>query len=149
MPMIYELLEGDHARVRDLLRSMREDADLSDEGALGLLSVVRKELEIHMAFEEEVFYPAARDATELNDEIDTGLEEHDEVRSLLDELSQLEPASDDWAETLEDLATVLEDHVEDEEGELFAATRETLDKSVAAILGDDYAQMRQKAFAGN
>ena len=102
-----------------------------------------------MAFEEEFFYPMVRGATGLDDEIDSGFEEHDKVAFLFGELDQLQPGSDDWIDTVEDLAAVLDNHFTDEEDELFPATRASLDKSAAEILGDDYAQMRHKAFAGS
>jgi hemerythrin superfamily protein len=149
MPPIYELLERDHARVRDLLAKICEGIDANDDNAPRVLSVVRKELEIHMAFEEEVFYPTVRDLTGLDDEIDSGLEEHEVVKSFFEELGQLQPGSDDWTDAVEDLSALLEDHFTDEEGNLFPVTRARLDESVAKILGDRYAQMRHKAFAGS
>lgn len=148
MPAIYELLTSDHARLRELLAEIRAYADVTGENALRALSIASKELEVHMAFEEEVFYPMVRDATGLDDEIDRGFEEHDEVASLLDELDRLQPGSDGWTDAVEDLAGVLDDHFANEEAELFPACRASLDKSVADILGDEYAHMRNKAFAG-
>jgi hemerythrin superfamily protein len=149
MPLIYELLEKDHATVRDLLATICEGTDANDDSAPRVLSVVKKELEIHMAFEEEVFYPTVRDLIGLDDELDSGIEEHEEVKCAFEELGQLQPGSDDWTDAVEDLYAILDDHFTDEEGNLFPVARARLDKSVAKMLGDRYAQMRHKAVASS
>src|SRR5215213_5650904 len=90
------LLLSDHARLRDLLPRLYDMQIASDERKR-LREEIEKEIKVHSMVEEEIFYPAWKDATDDpkdRDEYYEAIEEHHVVDMLLPELMPLDPSSD-------------------------------------------------------
>jgi hemerythrin superfamily protein len=115
------LLAEDHDIVRELFKDLGAfgPADAADRKAL--LEELRGELMAHARLEEELFYPAVRKLDDENakDLVEDALEQHDEVKILLEELLQLDPADTDFEARLGELQETVERHVEEEEDEIF------------------------------
>lgn len=145
MAAIYELLEQDHQEVKDTLKKIKESTDGAAKTRSNLFAKIKQDLEIHTQFEEEVFYPKARKATHMDEEIDDDLEEHEEADELLDEISRLEPTSKEWMAKIEELSEALSHHIEDEEQKLFPGCREALGAEAAETMGQQYESMKKSA----
>jgi hypothetical protein len=147
-PDATDLLMQDHRTVQGWFRDYPA---LAEESAKSLL--VRQiclALEAHMAFEEAVFYAAARDLTADDALIEHSIDEHDGARALIADLRKApEPgeARDTLMAALE--AAILE-HVTQEEGVLFPQVRESgadlyaLGRSLAARRTQAYAELTGK-----
>jgi hemerythrin-like domain-containing protein len=122
---VIELLVADHNRVRGLIaryKKAKEAEKIEDESALA--ATIIKELRIHMAAEEEVFYTAAKKKTEdISDDIEEGFEEHHVAKVLIDEIEGLDEGSDSWVAKMTVLIENVEHHVDEEEDELFPEVR--------------------------
>ena len=82
-------------------------------------------LRAHMAVEEEILYPLAREATGDKSLIAHGIEEHEQAREIVGRAeATLKRRKAPDAEVAE-LRAVIEDHVEDEETKLFPKLRKT------------------------
>lgn len=151
MPLIYELLQKDHDKVKNALNRILETSDGAAKTREKLFSEIKNDLEIHTRFEEEVFYPEFRDAKgdeEAEDEVDDALDEHAEAKGMLEKLAAMDKSSDEFLETLDELKQALEHHISDEEEEMFPQAREALDEDEARQMGDRYQEMKQEAMAG-
>lgn len=116
------LLIEDHERVRQLFEQF-EGADRPGKRALA--HQICQELKIHAQIEEEIFYPAARQALDDEDLVDEAVEEHAEAKQLI---ARIEAAGADEAEvetTVLELREAIEHHVDEEEGEMFPQVRST------------------------
>lgn len=82
-------------------------------------------LQAHMAVEEEILYPAAREALKDDGLIDHAYQEHAEARELVQHLIAPSADSPDRDACLKRLRTAIEEHVSEEEGELFPKLRAT------------------------
>jgi iron-sulfur cluster repair protein YtfE (RIC family) len=114
------LLIEDHERVRQLFEQF-DDADRPQKRALA--HQICQELKIHAQIEEEIFYPATRQALDDEDLVDEAVEEHAEAKQLI---ARLEAAGADEAEveaTVLELREAIEHHVDEEEGEMFPQVR--------------------------
>lgn len=147
MPDIHDLLETDHAKVKQLLTKIKDSGDSAEKTRDKLFAEVKADLEVHTEFEEKVFYPAARKATGMDDEIKDDLEEHKEADALLEKLSSLKSTTAEWMKTLEDLAEALDHHIKDEETKLFPQSRKKIDAAEAEKMGEKYAGKKEKAAA--
>ena len=87
MPTIYDLLAEDHNKVKALLTKVQETSDGAGKTRDKLFAEIETDLEIHTEFEEKVFYPKARKATGMDDEVEDDLEEHAEAKAMLARLS--------------------------------------------------------------
>jgi iron-sulfur cluster repair protein YtfE (RIC family) len=146
MPIIYDLLQQDHRKVASFLTQIQD----SSEGAQArneLFSQVKRELEIHTDFEEQVVYPALREATGKRDEIEEAYSEHTQVKQLLAELAEMEQSMPEWLDTCSELASAIQHHVKEEEQELFPAGRKSIDQATAEDMGREYQGIKERAAA--
>src|SRR3954454_24151292 len=82
-----ELLMEDHRKVQKVFKEFEKSKDEMDNDGKG--KMVRHccmELKIHTQLEEEIFYPAARDAVEDEEIVDEAEVEHPSAKHLIDEL---------------------------------------------------------------
>jgi iron-sulfur cluster repair protein YtfE (RIC family) len=147
MSDIYELLSKDHNKVKELLEKIQSTPEGSEKARQKLFSELKQELEVHTTFEEKVFYPQAREKTGMDEKIEDAMEEHDEAKQLLEALADMEPSSEEWMETIEELADALSHHIKDEEQELFPAARKKVDPTEAEKMGREYMEMKKKALS--
>jgi hemerythrin superfamily protein len=134
---VIDLLVADHNRVRGLFTRYQaaDEADNTEE-ASALAGEIIKELKIHMAAEEAVFYRAVKERTEeIHEEVDEGAEEHHVARVLIGEIENVAPGSDSWVAKMTVLIESVEHHVDEEEEELFPSVRSATPASWREELG--------------
>jgi len=94
------LLKQDHDKVRELLDEL-EQAALDDGGeAEALLETIENELRVHTTIEEEIFYPAFREAASKQNDTKLyyeAVEEHHVVDLVLPEIEKGEAGSPEFA----------------------------------------------------
>lgn len=106
------LLKADHRKVEGLFKKY-EKAD--DDEKDGLIEEICNELTVHTMIEEEIFYPACRDAVEEEEPLDEAQVEHDGAKVLINDLSA-GSADDPYRDAkVKVLAEYINHHVEEEE----------------------------------
>lgn len=116
------LLAEDHKKVIEMFEDFEEmkEENSEDEEALQLLvETACAELTIHAQVEEEVFYPAAREAIDDMDLLDEAEVEHASARQLISELAAMQPGDDLYAAKFTVLGEYVKHHIQEEEKELF------------------------------
>jgi hypothetical protein len=112
-----DLLEEDHREVEDLFDEYEEVENVSEKEQLALKICMA--LQVHTRIEEEIFYPAARDAIEKPELIDEAIVEHTSAKQLISEIEDMEPGEELYDAKVKVLQEQVLHHVEEEEGELF------------------------------
>jgi hemerythrin superfamily protein len=112
-----EILEADHRRVEDLFDEYEDAEDASDKKQLAVK--ICTALQAHTQIEEEIFYPAAREAIETPELIDEAIVEHASAKQLIGEIENMEPGDELYDAKVRVLQEQVLHHVEEEEGELF------------------------------
>lgn len=118
-----ELLESDHAEVQEYF-DQYEDLESDDEKKV-LAEQICLALKVHAQIEEEIFYPAAREATQDNDLLDEAAVEHAGAKALIAEIEAMEPGQNLYDAKVKVLGEQIRHHVKEEEGELFPEIRES------------------------
>jgi hemerythrin superfamily protein len=127
------LLKEDHAKVKELFEQI-EDAD-EIAGQRSIFEQIKNELETHAHIEETVFYPAMQKFQELKEMVREAIEEHREVKTLLDEMEALSD-DEEFEAQLEELRDNVEHHAEEEEeGKMFPKVRELVSANELEKLG--------------
>lgn len=126
------LLKQDHQKVRGLLKRLESD------GSEELLNEIENELKVHTQIEEEIFYPAFKDA--LPSEKDEhlyyeALEEHHVVDLVLPEIKDSTLESDEFSAKAKVLKDLVEHHAEEEESQMFPKARKALGTEELRELG--------------
>jgi len=140
-----EILAEDHRKAEDLFDDYETaKVDAGDDEKEERVAAICRELTLHAAVEEELFYPAARESldAEDGDMIDEAEVEHSTVKDLVDELREMAPADDLYDAKVKVLCEYVRHHVQREEGEIFPALRGTnLDLDA---LGEEIAARKQE-----
>jgi hemerythrin-like domain-containing protein len=130
------LLKEDHAKARKLL-SQLSSARQGDRRRT-LLEKVATEITLHAALEEEIFYPAFRDAAAKKVDFELYYEaiaEHNVVKIVIPDLRMTDADTDAFAGKAKVLKELIEHHAEEEEKEMFPRARTLLGAEHLATLG--------------
>lgn len=119
------LLTADHNRVRGMFTRFKEAHEAEDTTTMiEVAGKVFEELKVHTTIEEEIFYPAVKEGSaELSEVVDEGIEEHNVVDHLMEELGQVEAGGDEWTAKMMVLIENVEHHAQEEEQEMFPQVR--------------------------
>lgn len=134
-----ELLKQDHEKVKKLLEEISNTTDRAFKKRAELLEKIALELKAHTTIEEEIFYPAFREAgkREQLQMYHEAKEEHRAVDSLvLPDLLATDPGTVEFAGRVKVLRELLEHHIEEEEEEMFKQARELLSEEELTALGE-------------
>jgi len=140
-----EMLTDDHRRVDELFEDYEATKDSADDDDKEQRVVaICVELTVHATVEEEIFYPAAREALSEDDSdlLDEAEVEHSTVKELVDQLSAMSPAEALYDAKVKVLSEYVKHHVQEEEERIFPALRES-DLDLEA-LGAEIAQRKQE-----
>jgi iron-sulfur cluster repair protein YtfE (RIC family) len=134
------LLDEDHVRVE---RMFEQYAAAGDKRALA--QQICQELKVHMEIEDEIFYPAFRQATQDDKLVDQSKHEHEETRELIARLESSQQPDDGTMKKLED---VVRDHVKDERTKMFPKAREANNMDLMR-LADQLQARKSELMAGH
>jgi hypothetical protein len=131
----FELLKQDHEKVSGIFEKLEPTTERAIKTRQDLFEKLRNELEIHAEIEETIFYPVLKEAAETREITMEAYEEHNVVKTLLEEMSALSVDSEEWTAKLTVLKENVEHHVEEEEGEMFKSARQVLSKEQIEEIG--------------
>ena len=118
-----DLLKQDHDNVekafKDFEKMNRQDA----EACRRLIEAVCEELRLHTILEEEVFYPAVREAIEDEDLMNEAAVEHETAKMLVEQLENMGTDDPNYFATFTVLGEYVRHHVKEEQGEMFPAAK--------------------------
>jgi len=141
-------LTSDHARVKKMFRQYEKlaKAEADDSEKQALAKMICAELTAHATAEEEIFYPAARDAIDEPDLIDEADVEHASAKDLIAQIESSSPSDDHYDAKVKVLGEYINHHVEEEEGEMFPKVRKAKVDTVA--LGEQIAARKAAIMQG-
>lgn len=117
---IINLLKDDHKRVKKAYRDFKKlDGEENPQACADIVQRVLAELTVHATLEEELLYPAARDAISEESLIDEAEVEHTSMRALIEQLRAMDPEDEKYAAHFTVLCEYTLHHVKEEEGEMF------------------------------
>jgi hemerythrin superfamily protein len=134
-----EFLALDHEKFSDLFDQLQEADEFEDKQ--DIYELIRDELTLHTQAEETVFYPAIRELETLEEVVESSLAEHDRMTELLQEIDALEDESD-FDSKLDELQDILDQHVDQEENEVFPKVRAQMDEHALEQLGQRLVQAK-------
>ena len=107
------LLRADHRKVEGLFKKYEKTDAESDKQALA--KQICGELIIHTTLEEEVFYPACREADVEHDDLDEAQVEHDGAKLMIKQLMEGAPSDEYYDAKVKVLSEYIKHHVGEEE----------------------------------
>jgi hemerythrin superfamily protein len=118
------LLKADHKEVKAMVEQFKKSRSESTQAKLA--QQICAALKAHSQIEEEIFYPAAREALKKGGElIDEAEVEHTSVKELIAKIEGGSAGDDLWEAEVKVLGEYVNHHVKEEEGEIFPKVRKT------------------------
>jgi hemerythrin superfamily protein len=131
------LLKADHRMIQALFDKLDKlEGKGRDKAKRALVEKLVRELSVHSAIEEEIFYPAVKMRIPgCAEEILKSLEEHGVMKWELYAISSIEPDDDRYDAKLAVLRDSTLHHIEEEENELFPRVKAAFDLTKLNQLG--------------
>ena len=127
-----KLLKADHKEVSDLVEKY-ENGRLSKDRKIAVAKQICLALTVHAQIEEEIFYPAAREATrDGEDLLDEAEVEHGSIKELIAAIENGSLDDELFDARVKVLGEYVKHHVKEEENELFPKVRKS-DMDLAEI----------------
>ncbi|HRO02235.1 MAG TPA: hemerythrin domain-containing protein [Terricaulis sp.] len=122
-PNAIRLLKADHREVEDWFEEFEETT--SGPRKQKLAKQICLALKVHTQIEEQIFYPACREAGVEDDMMDEADVEHDAAKKLIAEIEAGKPGDDHWDAKVKVLGEMIKHHVKEEEqiGGMFARAK--------------------------
>ncbi len=142
-----DLLDADHIAVKKLFTEFRKlsEAQAPDEDRKALADKICMELTVHAEIEEQIFYPAAREAIADDPLLDEAEVEHASAKDLMAQIAAMDPDEALFDARVIVLGEYIDHHVEEERNEMFPKAR----KSGMDLKGmvDDLTALKQELLA--
>ena len=138
------LLRADHQEVQNLFDKFEKTR--SDDRKAALAEQICNELTVHAQIEEEIFYPAAREAVRDKDLLDEATVEHQSAKDLIAQIESSKPGDELFDAKVKVLGEYIRHHVKEEQNELFPQVRKT--KLDLKALGERLMARKQQLMAG-
>jgi len=139
------MLTEEHREVSDMFEQFENLSDRAKATKAKLTEKICNALIAHTTIEEEIFYPAVREAVKDEDMIDEAVVEHASAKDLIQQLQEMNPEDDLYDAKVKVLSEQIEHHVKEEEEEMFEKARKSGLDLIA--LGQEMAQRKQEIIA--
>jgi hemerythrin superfamily protein len=115
------MLIADHDKVKKLFKAFEKEED--DAGKEKIAGEICTELKIHTRLEEEIFYPAAREAIDEEDLMDEAVVEHASAKDLISQIEAMGPDDELYDAKVTVLGEYVDHHVKEEQKQMFPKVR--------------------------
>ena len=120
-----EILKEQHDKVKKAFKEFEKLDREDNEAQQQLVQRVCEDLKLHTTLEEELFYPAAREAIDDEDILNEAQIEHETAKMLIEQLENMGPEDPNFHATFTVLGEYVVHHVKEEEGEMFPQVKKT------------------------
>ena len=118
-----KLLKDDHREVKAYFKEYESSEDDGEKQALADKICIA--LTVHAQIEEEIFYPATREAIDDDDLLDEAEVEHASAKQLIAEIQSMKAGDRLYDAKITVLGEYIDHHVEEEEKEMFPESRDS------------------------
>lgn len=149
MPDAVDMLKQDHERVKRLFQQWEAAPAGQPDRRRQLVHQIIQELVVHERIEEDVFYPAFRDAAgkKGKDIIAHSHEEHEVVDNLVDQLQQTDPDDPQFEGLMKLVRENVEHHIQEEEEKMLPMAPDILDADRMEELTETMTELKESLVA--
>jgi len=149
-PDACSLLDADHRNVKKMFKSYEELTKSKGAGASqkkrDLANEICTALSVHAQIEEEIFYPALREAIKETDLLDEAEVEHASAKDLIAQIEEAVDVDDKFDAKVIVLGEYIDHHVKEERNEIFPKARAA--KKLDLIAMRDQLEARKEELLG-
>lgn len=116
-PDAIAMLRADHKKVSEMFE--RYENLRTDKQKTALAREICRELTVHAQLEEEIFYPAAREAIDEEDLMDEAEVEHQSAKDLIAQIVESSPGEELFDAKVKVLGEYIKHHFKEEQNDMF------------------------------
>jgi hemerythrin superfamily protein len=132
-----DLLDADHRAVKRMFKEYEELSGSKARGAaqkkMDLARQICHELTVHAQIEEEILYPALREAFKETDLVAEAEVEHQSAKDLIAQIESMPEADEMFDAKVKVLGEYVDHHVKEERNEMFPKARSTRKLDLVAM----------------
>lgn len=117
------MLRADHKRVADLFADYEKTSSTAKKK--DIVSTICTELSVHAQVEEEIFYPAVKQALKDRELVPEATIEHATLKDLIAQVEGIEPDGEMFDAKIKVLSEYVKHHVKEEHTEMFPKAKKT------------------------
>ena len=117
------MLRADHKRVSDLFAQYEKTRSVPKKKEI--VSQICTELSVHAEVEEEIFYPAVKQALKDKELVPEATVEHATLKDLIAQVKGVEPDGEMFDAKIKVLSEYVKHHVKEEQNEIFPKAKMT------------------------
>jgi len=143
------LLKQDHKKVQGMLKKLQNAKN--GDSRRNLFGQIQHDLKIHTQIEEEIFYPAFKNASRTKEEKKLFFEanqEHHVVDLVLPEMETSSLGTEEFSAKAKVLLDLVEHHIEEEEDQMFPKAKKILGTERLRDLGMQMRRRKNELNAG-
>lgn len=141
------LLDADHRAVKKMFKEYEELTSSKARDAktrkMDLAREICLQLTVHAQIEDEIFYPALREAIRETDLLDEAEVEHQTARDLIAQIEAMEDSEEIIDAKVKVLGEYIDHHVKEERNEIFPKARGTRKLDLMAMRDELEARKEQ------
>jgi hemerythrin superfamily protein len=118
-----DMLKQDHDKVEKAFKEFEKMDRQDTETCRSRIQTVCEDLKVHTTLEEEIFYPAVREAIEDEDLMNEAAVEHETAKMLIEQLENMGTDDPNYFATFTVLGEYVKHHIKEEQGEMFPAAK--------------------------
>jgi hemerythrin-like domain-containing protein len=139
-----QLLKQEHEQAKKMFGEIEQ---ARGEARGQLWKKLKPELKVHEQLEETALYePVAKEAGSKDRKLSEWEQHHQEevseLESMIREIDGLEPSGSQWMEKVKELKQTLEEHIQEEEGDIWPRIQQVWDRTKLAQAGEQMATMK-------
>jgi hypothetical protein len=136
MKTITEALTDHHGEMRKLVKEIKTDPSR--------FILLKKHLDVHHELEEDLLLSKLNNKKEINDKSLESQEEHFVMNILLLDLADFPKDNSRWMVKFKVFEEILEDHLSEEEDDLFPEVDNIITKEEQATLGAQFIELKER-----
>jgi len=117
------MLRADHKRVADLFADYEKTSSTAKKK--DIVSTICTELSVHAQVEDEIFYPAVKQALKDRELVPEATIEHATLKDLIAQVEGIEPDGEMFDAKIKVLSEYVKHHVKEEHTEMFPKAKKT------------------------
>ncbi|ARO87801.1 hemerythrin [Nitrosospira lacus] len=119
-----KLLTEDHTKVKKMFKDFEKLCQKNDNrGKEELAAKICGELTVHAQLEEEIFYPAVREAIDEDKLMNEAMIEHASAKDLITQIQSMKASDPMFDATVTVLGEYINHHIKEEQNEIFPKTQ--------------------------
>lgn len=135
---VFAVIKARHDEARQVAQSILNTEDAAVETRQGNFTTFYNEIVTHHASEEHAVVPALNSVESMKEMGEDIIEDHKEIRTMLEELKSMDVANSQWMTKFRETNERLETHMEEEEHEISDEAHHLFDAAQLDHLAEDF-----------